>query len=93
MDKTLISYHSFAPANKGNVNLKIKGPKELCLTNISLNVGLDKIAAFISSPFNINLIENFKLTGSIIFHRVVLMVDDIYIHQITGINIRGVGFF
>jgi len=40
-----------------------------------------------------DFIENFKSTGSIIFYPVVLMVDDIYIHQITGANIRGVRFF
>ena len=62
------------------------------LTEINLNVRLDKTSSAISSPFNVNLIENFKLTGSIIFYRVVLMVDDIDIHQITGANIRDVGF-
>jgi len=34
--------------NLRNVNLKIKGPKKLCLTNISLNGRIDKIAAAIN---------------------------------------------
>jgi hypothetical protein len=70
-----------------------QGAVKIVLNEISLNVRLDKTTVTISSLFNVNLIENFKSICRVVFYRISPIFNNVYIHKITGVNIRGVGFF
>ena len=47
---------------------------------------LDKTILSISSPFNANLIENFKLICSAILERIARIVNSIDVYKVSGIS-------